>query len=129
MACGLDFWQENEKFQSLFCWRRDSDPKEVLELSKNIELFQSLFCWRRDSDYAFFAVPDISQKVSILVLLEKGFRLGFVITAIFTKKKFQSLFCWRRDSDKTMIYITFFVIIVSILVLLEKGFRLLGRVE
>ncbi len=135
-------------FQSLFCWRRDSDHSQKRSWLGWTDQFQSLFCWRRDSDsdVRFFPThwhrgfnpcfvgegiqtrhglyyhqptrevsilvllekgfrrlavvwATVILSVSILVLLEKGFRLDIFPAVRDNSQEFQSLFCWRRDSD------------------------------
>ncbi len=120
------FLRVSSSFQSLFCWRRDSDLLLYSHPAHHYYRFQSLFCWRRDSDIKKVNSTVIWYYVSILVLLEKGFRqrcflyllfpqyrfnpcfVGEGIQTIFGKQawfqpsEFQSLFCWRRDSDKSI---------------------------
>ncbi len=67
--------------------------------STNTIVFQSLFCWRRDSDVEKYSFNYFFRPVSILVLLEKGFRLFIFSSNSPLTILFQSLFCWRRDSD------------------------------
>ena len=62
------------KFQSLFYWIWDSDNSESIGICLIHKRFQSLFYWIWDSDQIFHLFPEILIGVSILVLLDLGFR-------------------------------------------------------
>jgi len=65
------------------------------------ERFQSLICWKSDSDADRPARRLPCRPVSILDLLEVGFRLGILIfTNVRRPARFQSLICWKSDSDR-----------------------------
>ncbi len=86
-------------------------------------MFQSLFCWRRDSDCPWASRAADCGRVSILVLLEKGFRLQQWSLSAYSIPSFNP--CFVGEGIQTLIPLIFlsYNIWVSILVLLEKGFR------
>jgi len=62
--------------------------------------FQSLICWKSDSDLYSALLISFRIVVSILDLLEVGFRPQTAEPVAEPKPAFQSLICWKSDSDQ-----------------------------
>ena len=134
-------------FQSLLCWMWVSDHL-THELFRTDDEFQSLLCWMWVSDYSNGSRPRILRgfnpccagcgfqtptrqdsrvwqgNVSILVVLDVGFRRDTSNTITLALAKFQSLLCWMWVSDSPCVGRACLYRCVSILVVLDVGFRL-----
>jgi len=93
-------------FQSLICWKSDSDMW-FHALDSRGWLFQSLICWKSDSDLPSGRSDCDLFHVSILDLLEVGFRQRGGGEPLPPRMVFQSLICWKSDSDTVDRYLTF----------------------
>jgi len=82
-------------FQSLICWKSDSDESGRAERPDAFR-FQSLICWKSDSDMCCFWYSILISIVSILDLLEVGFRLRFVEDSLRIEYGFNPWFVGSR---------------------------------
>ena len=96
-------------FQSLICWKSDSDFHTILPNNPWLE-FQSLICWKSDSDLCCFWYSILISIVSILDLLEVGFRRSIVHRSGKIRRGFNPWFVGSRIQTAEFVSVIGFLI-------------------